>query len=73
MRFATGGSAILTAEKTRIFYLALLGLIFTGINGILGLLFYRRERTAAYFLWSGLLIILIALWAAVIMMFLTIQ
>jgi hypothetical protein len=57
---------MLVTDKIRIFYLALLGLIFTCVNGGLGLVFYRVERTAAYFLWSGLLVVMIALWTAVI-------
>jgi hypothetical protein len=68
LRFSAEGAAILLTDKIRIFYLSLLGMIFTCVNGILGLLLYRRERTASYFLWSGLLVTLAALWAAVILL-----
>ncbi len=68
LRFTADGAPLLLTDKIRIFYLSLLGLIFICINGILGLLFYHRERTASYFLWSGLLAVLAALWAAVILL-----
>ena len=54
LRFTTDGNPVLVTAKIRIFYLSLLGLIFTGVNGILGLILYKRERTASYFLWSSL-------------------
>jgi hypothetical protein len=66
LRFTADGAPMLVTDNIRIFYLALLGLIFTCVNGGLGLVFYRVERTAAYFLWSGLLVVMIALWTAVI-------
>jgi hypothetical protein len=69
LRFTSDGIPMLVTEKIRLFYLALVGLIFTCFNGILGLFFYRRERTASYFLWSSLLVVLVALWAAVILLF----
>ncbi len=66
MRFAPSGEALLVVEASRIFYLALLGVIFFAINGGLGLLLYHRERIATYFLWSGLLAVIGSLWAAAI-------
>ncbi len=66
MRFSPSGEALLVAEASRIFYIAFLGVIFLLINGGLGLLLYHRERTAAYFLWSGLLAVQGGLWAAAI-------
>ena len=68
LRFTAEGVPMLVTGKIRIFYLALLGLIFTCVNGILGFVFYKRERTASYFLWSSLLAIIVALWAAVILL-----
>jgi hypothetical protein len=44
----------------------LLGVIFLVINGGLGLLLYHRERTATYFLWTGLLAVQGGLWAAAV-------
>jgi hypothetical protein len=66
LRFSPSGEALLVAEASRIFYLALLGVIFLLINGGLGLLLYRRERTATYFLWTGLLAVQGGLWAAAV-------
>lgn len=66
MRFDPSGEALLVASAPRIFYIAFLGVIFLFINGGLGLLLYHRERTAAYFLWSGLLAVQGGLWAAAI-------
>lgn len=68
LRFTAEGLPILFTDKIRIFYLTLLGLIFTCVNGSLGLVLYKRERTASYFLLSSLLVILVALWAAVILL-----
>jgi len=66
LRFGSTGEALLVAEASRIFYIALLGVIFLVINGGLGLLLYRRERTATYFLWMGLLAVQGGLWAAAV-------
>ncbi|MBN2391136.1 MAG: PH domain-containing protein [Anaerolineae bacterium] len=66
LRFSSTGEAMLVVAASRIFYLALLGVIFLVINGGLGLLLYRRERTATYFLWTGLLAIQGGLWAAAV-------
>jgi len=66
MRFSPTGEALLVVAASRIFYLALLGVVFLVINGGLGLLLYHRERTATYFLWTGLLAVQGGLWAAVV-------
>lgn len=64
------GEPLLVADAARIFYLALVGAIFTLINGGLGLfLYYRRNRTAAYFLWIGLVTLQATLWIAVLSVF----
>jgi hypothetical protein len=69
LRFSADGVPLLIASKNRVFYLSLLGLIFTAINSVLGFLLYHRERTASYFLWSSLCVVLIALWTAVLQLF----
>ena len=69
LRYTLEGLPILITDKIRIFYLSLMGLIFTIVNGILGLVLYHRERAASYFLWSSLLAIQIALWTAVVLLF----
>ncbi len=66
LRFSSTGEALLVVVASRIFYIALLGVIFLVINGGLGLLLYHRERTAAYFLWTGLLAVQGGLWAAAV-------
>ena len=66
LRFGSTGEALLVVAASRIFYLALLGVIFLVINGGLGLLLYRRERTATYFLWTGMLAVQGGLWAAAV-------
>jgi hypothetical protein len=66
MRFGSAGEALLVVAASRIFYLALLGVIFMVINGGLGLLLYRHRRTATYFLWIGLLAVQGMLWAAAV-------
>jgi hypothetical protein len=66
LRFTREGQALLVADVARIFYFALMGVIFYVINGGLGLLLYHRERTATYLLWSGLLAVQGGLWAAVV-------
>lgn len=66
LRFGPKGEALLVAKASRIFYIALLGVIFLVINGGLGLLLYHRERTATYFLWTGLLTVQGGLWAAAV-------
>lgn len=68
MRFSALGEPMLITSKNRIFYLSLLGLIFTVLNGVTGLFLYHRLRVAAFFLWSGLLASLAALWVAVILL-----
>jgi len=66
LKFTPAGSILLTGERARIFYFALVGTAFTLINGGLGLLFYRRQRPLSYFLWTGLLAALGGLWAAIV-------
>lgn len=66
LRFTAAGDPLLLGQPKRIFYFALLGTVFTVINGALGLFFYHRERPISYYLWSGLLATMGSLWAAVI-------
>ncbi len=60
------GAPLLVGPPSRLAYLGLLGLLFTVINGGLGLFFYRRRPMIAYFLWSGLLLLLLSLWIAIV-------
>ena len=66
LRFTGEGKPLMLTEAARIFYLALIGLLFWIFNSTLGLLLYTRERVAAYFLGLGNLFLQAALWVAVI-------
>lgn len=52
----------------RIFYFALLGVLFLLVNGGAGMYFYQRERdhAIAYFFWSGTLLLQGSLWVAAV-------
>jgi hypothetical protein len=54
------------ADKSSLFNLPLLGLAVLGVNTILGGLFYRWERVAAYLLWGSTLAVQICLWVAAV-------
>lgn len=66
LRFAPTGETLLLAQPSRIFYLALIGVVFLLLNSTLGLFLYHRAKIAAYFLWGGLLAVQSWLWIAVI-------
>jgi hypothetical protein len=52
--------------QAQIFILPLIGLLTLLLNGALGRLVYRRERTASYLLWSGAILIQVLVWTAAI-------
>ena len=66
MRFSPEGEALLITGEARIFYFGLMGGVFLLLNGGLGLFLYQRVRVAAYFLWSGLLMLEGGVWAALL-------
>jgi hypothetical protein len=66
LQFSSQGEPLLMARAARIFYLALLGTLFTLIDGGLGLFLYRRRPTASYFIWDGLVVLQASLWIAVL-------
>ncbi len=66
LRVTATGEPLLIAHAGRIFYVALVGTVFSVLNAGLGFLFYLRERPIAYFLWSGHVAIVASLWAAVV-------
>ncbi len=66
LQFDTQGQPLLTAQRSRIFYLALVGAVFLLVNGIVGVLLYRRWRIVSYFLWIGLVILQTSLWIAIL-------
>jgi hypothetical protein len=60
------GAPLLVGPPSRLAYLGLLGVLFTVVNGGLGLFFYRRRPMLAYFFWSGLVLLLTSLWIAIL-------
>ncbi len=66
LQWSADGHPLLTAAPTRLFYLAVMGLLFLVVNGGLGLTLYRREPRLAYFLWSAMLLLQTALWIALL-------
>ncbi len=66
LQLAPDGTPQLIAAPTRLFYLALMGLLFLLLNGIFGLWLYRHLRRAAYFLWSAMLMLQMGLWIALL-------
>jgi hypothetical protein len=66
MHYDEAGRVDHIAPRIEAFDLPLIGLFAWATNGILGTLFYRRQRMIAYLAWSGTLIVqtlfLIALW-----------
>lgn len=64
LRRTASGDPLLLAAPLRIFYFALLGAALLLVNGLLGLLVYRRSRIVTYYLWSGLVLIQVSLWVA---------
>ena len=51
-----------TGPATQVFLLPFIGLLALIANTLLGGLFYRRERVAAYLLWGGTIVVQVLLW-----------
>lgn len=66
LKISPDGTPLFVGPPSRLAYLGLLGLLFTLLNGGLGLFFYRRRRMVAYLLWGGLLVLLTSLWIAIL-------
>jgi hypothetical protein len=66
MHYDAGGQVDRIAPRSEAFDLPVIGLITWATNGVLGALFYRRQRMLSYLAWSGTLIVqslfLMALW-----------
>lgn len=67
IHFDNLGQADRIADKRILFTLPLLGAIVWGVNLVLGSLFYRQEKLAAYLLWGSTVVVQLCLWAAVLM------
>jgi uncharacterized membrane protein len=66
MHYDATGQVDRIAPRSEVFDLPVIGLIAWATNGVLGTLFYRRQRMLSYLAWSGTLIVqtlfLMALW-----------
>jgi hypothetical protein len=66
MHYDAAGQVDRIASRSEAFALPVIGLIAWATNGVLGTLFYRRQRMLSYLAWSGTLIVqtlfLMALW-----------
>jgi len=69
MHYDAAGQVDRIAPRSEVFDLPVIGLIAWATNGMLGTLFYRRQRMLSYLAWSGTLIVqmlfLMALWEIV--------
>ncbi len=69
MHYDAAGLVDRIAPRSEAFDLPVIGLIAWATNGVLGALFYRRQRMLSYLAWSGTLIVqtlfLMALWDVV--------
>jgi len=64
LQITNTGETVRTTTTIRIFYLALMGTLFTLVNGGAGAYLYPRKRMGAYFVWGGLLFLQGSLWVA---------
>jgi uncharacterized membrane protein len=66
MHYDAAGQVDRIAPRSEVFALPVIGTIAWATNGVLGTLFYRRQRMLSYLAWSGTLIVqtlfLMALW-----------
>jgi hypothetical protein len=66
MHYDATGQVDRIAVRSEIFRLPVIGIIAWATNGVLGILFYRRQRMLSYLAWSGTLLVqtlfLMALW-----------
>jgi uncharacterized membrane protein len=51
-----------SGPATQVFLLPFIGLLALIANTLLGGLFYRREKVAAYLLWGGTIVVQVLLW-----------
>jgi hypothetical protein len=69
LHYDTLGQVDRIAPRVEVFALPVIGLIILAVNGLLGTVFYRRERMASYLTWGGALVVqvlfLLALWEIV--------
>ena len=64
VHFNNLGRADRIANKVTLFVFPAAGTLVWLVNGVLGILFYRREKVAAYFLWGSSIAMQLCLWLA---------
>jgi hypothetical protein len=64
LHFGASGSPDRLGPRVEIFLVPLIGLLTLLINGVLGSLFYRRDRVASYMLWGSSVLIQLLVWTA---------
>jgi len=66
LHFDAAGNPDRWVPRGQSFAIPLIGLLTLLLNGVLGGLFYRRERMASYLLWGGAILVQVLMWAAAI-------
>jgi hypothetical protein len=66
IHFNSLGQADRIADKITLFVFPTVGALAWTLNLILGSLFYRQEKVAAYLLWGSTIVLKLCLWAAVL-------
>lgn len=64
LHFDAAGVPDRFGPRGQMFIIPLIGLLAFLVNGVLGVIAYRRERVASYLLWSGTVLIQLLVWAA---------
>jgi hypothetical protein len=66
LHFDVSGQIDRIAPRDQVFALPIIALMTWAANGVIGAIFYRRERMISYLAWSGALVVqvlfLLALW-----------
>ena len=66
LHFDAAGNVDRLGTRAQLFVVPLIGLLTLLLNGVLGLLFYRREQVASYLLWGGSILIQLLVWTATV-------
>jgi hypothetical protein len=64
LHFGLSGSPDRLGPRAEIFLIPFIGVLSFLTNGVLGGIFYRRNRVASYMLWGGSVLVQILVWAA---------
>ncbi|MGD8820547.1 MAG: DUF1648 domain-containing protein, partial [Anaerolineae bacterium] len=64
LHFNAEGMVDRIGNKTELFALPIIGLLILGVNLVLGLILYRRERAGSYLLWGAAAAVQTLFWLA---------